>query len=76
MIGAYLLRFQPPALPEPVVVGRPRTLACENRCCRDRTAPVFLVLGVRGLAMICADCRARQNRLVRATLATVRRREP
>lgn len=49
------------------------TPLCEGRCCGDRTAPVFVSLGVRGALMLCADCRAWQNRIVRAVLPEIRR---
>lgn len=57
-----------------VPIGPIATVLCEGRCCRDRTAPVFLAFGVRGALALCAECRAWQNRIVRLALPELRRR--
>jgi len=49
------------------------TPLCEGRCCRDRTVPLFVSLGRRGMLMLCADCRAWQQRIIRAALPELRR---
>ena len=54
-------------------IGPIATVLCEGRGCRDRTAPVFVALGVRGALALCAECRAWQNRIVRAVLPEIRR---
>mgnify|MGYP001570789025 CR=1 FL=1 len=59
------------------VVGLPlgpiAIVLCEGRCCGNRTAPLFISLGVRGALMLCGDCRAWQQRIIRAVLPEIRR---
>lgn len=61
----------------PVSAGHPVgpvvTPRCEGRCCGNRTAPLFISLGVRGALLLCADCRAWQQRIIRAVLPEIRR---
>lgn len=49
------------------------TPLCEGRCCGNRTAPLFVSLGVKGALLLCADCRAWQQRIIRAVLPELRR---
>ena len=65
--------YQPAPLAEPVIIGRTTRLACEGRDCPDRTAPVYVALGSRGLLLLCAACRATQARVVRALLPILHR---
>ncbi len=65
------LTYRPSAFGLPV--GPIVTHLCEGRCCGNRTAPLFVSLGVKGALMLCADCRAWQNRIVRAVLPELRR---
>jgi hypothetical protein len=65
--------YQPSALSTVYPIGPIVTHLCEGRCCGNRTAPLFVSLGVRGALMLCADCRAWQNRIVRAVLPELRR---
>lgn len=67
------LRYQPSALSAGLPIGRPRTVLCQGRCCTDRTAPVFVALGVRGALVLCAACRAWQHRIIRAVVPELRR---
>ena len=65
------LSFRPTPSGHPI--GPIATPLCEGRCCADRTAPLFISLGVRGALMLCADCRAWQQRIIRAALPEIRR---
>lgn len=65
--------YQRSALSSGHPLGPIATPLCEGRCCGNRTAPVFVSLGARGMLMLCADCRARQNRIVRAVLPEIRK---
>lgn len=65
--------YQPSALRASYPLGPIVTHLCEGRCCGNRTAPLFVSLGVKGALMLCADCRAWQNRIVRAVLPELRR---
>jgi len=60
--------YQPAPLTEPVLIGRSKTIPCQGRSCPDRTAPVFVALGTRGLLSLCAACRTAQARVMRALL--------
>jgi hypothetical protein len=53
--------------------GRITTALCQGRCCGNRTAPVFLTFGVRGARLLCADCRAWHERIIRQMLPEIRR---
>lgn len=68
-----LTEYQPSALRAGFPFGPVVTHLCEGRCCVTRTAPLFVSLGVKGALMLCADCRAWQNRIVRAVLPELRR---
>ena len=46
---------------------------CQGRCCGERTAPVFVTFGTRGVLLLCADCRAWQQRTIRARIREIRR---
>lgn len=46
---------------------------CQGRCCEDRTAPVFVTVGLRGVRLLCAACRTWRPHMIRAALADLRR---
>jgi len=68
---AQAVGYQPPWLREPRLFGRPRTVLCQGRCCPARTAPVFVALGVKGVLLLCGECRAYQSRVARALLPSL-----
>ena len=70
---AQALGYQPDVLTEPILFGRSKTIACEGRCCPDRTAPVFISIGTRGRLFLCSECRAWHSRIVRAALPELTR---
>ena len=60
---------------EPVryLLGGIETPLCQGRCCRERTAPVFITFGTRGALLLCADCRAWRLRTIPARIREIRR---
>ena len=54
-------------------VGPIATPLCEGRECRNRTAPVFVVVGWRRAFFLCAACRTWRNVLIRAALPEIRK---
>jgi len=65
--------YQPSALRSGYPIGPVVTALCQGRCCGNRTAPVFLTFGVRGALLLCADCRAWHERIIRQMLPEIRR---
>lgn len=72
---AQALGYQPSVLSAGIPIGRVQTIRCEGRCCPDRSAPVFVALGVRGALALCAECRAWQGRIAQAALLKLKRSE-
>ena len=54
-------------------LGPVETPLCQGRSCGNRTAPVFLTFGSRGMRLLCAECRAWQQRIICARLPEIRR---
>lgn len=54
-------------------LGPVRTPPCEGRACGNRTAPVFVALGVKGALLLCEECRAWKDRIIRERLPEIRR---
>lgn len=71
---AQAVGYQPPWLREPRLIGRIRTVLCQGRGCPDRTAPVLVSPGVKGVLLLCGECRAYQVRIARAMLPSMIRR--
>ena len=71
---AQAIGYQPAVLTESIMIGQPRTLRCEGRCCPDRTAPVFVAVGIKGALLLCEACRSWQHRMLHVAAIEIKRR--
>ena len=69
LLQAIVYRATRPGYP----IGPLEQPRCQGRCCGHRTAPVFVTFGSHGMRVLCADCRAWHERLIRARIRDLRR---
>lgn len=70
----YQVVTTPKPLREPLTFGAIRSVLCDGPRCRNRSAPVFLALGVKGALALCQVCRAWHQRVIREALPDLKRR--